>query len=176
MCFRLINVAADHGTLRRPNMSPVEPGTPQVTDVYNVHPFRRLDERRPRRTVSAMAELEAISVVVTSVGTEQQASRSRRSWSPVGSPPASTSCPACARSTGGRERLLGLRVPADHQDPPGPLRCRQRRDPGASLLRASGGAGVSHCDGGANFQRWVVEMATGVADTEQELEAEPSFD
>ena len=27
-----------------------------------------------------------------------------------------------------------------------------------------------------NFQRWVVEMATGVPDPEQELEAEPSFD
>jgi periplasmic divalent cation tolerance protein len=27
-----------------------------------------------------------------------------------------------------------------------------------------------------NFHRWVVEMATGVPDAEQELDAEPSFD
>ena len=74
MWFRLFYVAADHDTLPATQLSPSNPVRPQVAVhglMYNLS--GRLTRTCCGFTVAAMADLEPISVVVTSVGTEQQA-------------------------------------------------------------------------------------------------------
>jgi periplasmic divalent cation tolerance protein len=127
--------------------------------------------------VSAMGELEPISVVVTSVGTEQQAVEiseelvARRLATCINIVP-------CLRSI---YRWKGKVC----EDSEYLLMIKTRR----SLFSAVSDAireihsyelpevlefPVATAE--PNFHKWVVEMATGVPDAETELEAEPSFD
>ena len=141
--------------------------------------FAVLTRGDPRRTVSAMAELEAISVIVTSVGTEQQAVEiseelvARRLATCINIVP-------CLRSI---YRWKGKVC----EDTEYLLIIKTRR---ALFETVSDAIRELHsyelpevlefpiASAEPNFQRWVVEMATGVADPdpEQELESEPSFD
>jgi periplasmic divalent cation tolerance protein len=127
--------------------------------------------------VSLMGELEPISVVVTSVGTEQQAVEiseelvARRLATCINIVP-------CLRSI---YRWKGKVC----EDSEYLLMIKTRR----SLFAAVSDAireihsyelpevlefPVATAE--PNFHKWVVEMATGVPDAETELEAEPSFD
>jgi len=143
--------------------------------MYNL--FGVLTRACPGGTVSAMAELEAISAIVTSVGTEQQAVEiseelvARRLATCINIVP-------CLRSI---YRWKG-KVCSDSEY----LLIIKTR---SSLFGAVSDAirelhsyelpevlEFPIATAEPNFQRWVVEMATGVPDPEQELEAEPSFD
>jgi len=131
----------------------------------------------PRGTVSAMGELEPISVVMTSVGTEQQAVEiseelvARRLATCINIVP-------CLRSI---YRWKGKVC----EDSEYLLVIKTRR----ALFGAVSDAirelhsyelpevlefPVAMAE--PNFHAWVVEMATGVPDAESELESEPSFD
>ena len=124
-----------------------------------------------------MGELEPISVVVTSVGTEQQAVEiseelvARRLATCVNIVPCLRSIyrwkgKVCEDS----EYLLLIKTRRAL------FGAVQRGDPRAPLVRTARSAGVSGGRGGAQLPPWVVEMATGVPDAETELESEPSFD
>jgi periplasmic divalent cation tolerance protein len=131
----------------------------------------------PRGTVSAMGELEPISVVMTSVGTEQQAVEiseelvARRLATCINIVP-------CLRSI---YRWKGKVC----EDSEYLLVIKTRR----ALFGAVSDAirelhsyelpevlefPVAMAE--PNFHAWVVEMASGVPDAESELESEPSFD
>jgi periplasmic divalent cation tolerance protein len=131
----------------------------------------------PRGTVSAMAELEPISVVMTSVGTEQQAVEiseelvARRLATCINIVP-------CLRSI---YRWKGKVC----EDSEYLLVIKTRR---ALFGAVSDAIRELHsyelpevlefpvASAEPNFHAWVVEMATGVPDAEPELESEPSFD
>ncbi len=124
-----------------------------------------------------MAELEPISVIMTSVGTEQQAVEiseelvARRLATCINIVP-------CLRSI---YRWKGKVC----EDSEYLLVIKTRR---ALFDAVSGAIRELHsyelpevlefpvAAAEPNFHSWVVEMATGVPDPEQELEAEPSFD
>ncbi len=139
--------------------------------------FVGLTRARPRVTVSAMAEIEPISVVVTSVGTEQQAVEiseeliARRLATCINIIP-------CLRSI---YRWKGKVC----EDTEYLLMIKTRRalfDAVTEAIREIHSyelpevlefpVGYSE----PNFHRWVVDMATGVPDAELEPDAEPSFD
>lgn len=139
--------------------------------------FGGLTRAGAQATVSAMAELEPISVVVTSVGTEQQAVEiseeliARRLATCINIVP-------CLRSI---YRWKGKVC----EDTEYLLMIKTRH----ALFRAVTEAirevhsyelpEVLEFPIGAsepNFHRWVVDMATGVPDPETEPDAEPSFD
>ncbi len=139
--------------------------------------FAVLTRRGPRRTVSRMAELEAISVIVTSVGTEQQAVEiseelvARRLATCINIVP-------CLRSI---YRWKGKVC----EDTEYLLIIKTRRALFGSVSEAIRELHSYElpevlefpvASAEPNFQRWVVEMATGLPDPEQEPEAEPSFD
>jgi periplasmic divalent cation tolerance protein len=159
-------------------MSPVEPGTPPGRGTPTLYIlFAFLTRGGPERTVIAMGELEPISVVVTSVGTEQQAVEiseelvARRLATCINIVP-------CLRSIyrwkgkicDDSEYLLIIKT--------------------RSALFAAVSEAIRElhsyelpevlefpvASAEPNFQAWVVEMATGVPDAEPELESEPSFD
>ena len=138
---------------------------------------RVLTRGGPRGTVSAMGELEPISVVMTSVGTEQQAVEiseelvARRLATCINIVP-------CLRSI---YRWKGKVC----EDSEYLLVIKTRR----ALFGAVSDAirelhsyelpevlefPVAMAE--PNFHAWVVEMASGVPDAESELESEPSFD
>lgn len=139
--------------------------------------FGVLTRGRPRGTVSGMGELEPISVVVTSVGTEQQAVEiseelvARRLATCINIVP-------CLRSI---YRWKG-KVCDDSEYL---LVIKTRR---ALFGVVSEAIRELHsyelpevlefpvATAEPNFHAWVVEMATGVPDAEPELESEPSFD
>lgn len=139
--------------------------------------FAVLTRAGPGGTVSAMAKLEAISTIVTSVGTEQQAVEiseelvARRLATCINIVP-------CLRSI---YRWKG-KVCSDSEY----LLIIKTRS--ALFGAVSDAIRELHsyelpevlefpiATAEPNFQRWVVEMATGVPDPEQELESEPSFD
>lgn len=143
--------------------------------MYNL--FGRLTRAAPRVTVSAMGELEPICVVLTSVGTEQQAVEisqelvARRLATCVNIVP-------CLRSI---YRWKGKVC----EDSEFLLLVKTRR---ALFPAVSEAIRELHSyelpevlefpvgDSEPNFQRWVAEMATGVPEAEVEPEAEPSFD
>ncbi len=139
--------------------------------------FAGLTRARAQATVSAVAELEPISVVVTSVGTEQQAVEiseeliARRLATCINIVP-------CLRSIyrwkgkvcedteyllmiKTRKALFGAVTEAIREIHSYEL---------PEVLEFPVGTAEP------NFHRWVVDMATGVPDPETELDAEPSFD
>lgn len=74
MCFRLFNVAADHSTLPAAQLSPSNPVRPRETRSTSIYSqLLGLTSGARGRTVCAMADHEPISLIVTSVGTQQQA-------------------------------------------------------------------------------------------------------
>ena len=180
MCFRLFFVAADHDTLPATQLSPVEPGTPPG---HGTRPLYTLPSRLTRgstqSTVAGMGEVEPIVVVVTSVGTEQQAVEiseelvARRLATCINILPCLRSIyrwkgKICTDS----EYLLLVKT---RQSLFGTV---------AEAIRALHSYELPEVlqflvsDAEPNFHRWVVEMATGVPDPEVEdpLEADASFD
>ncbi len=139
--------------------------------------FGGLTRAGAQDTVSAMAELEPISVVVTSVGTEQQAVEiseeliARRLATCINIVP-------CLRSI---YRWKGKVC----EDTEYLLMIKTRR---ALFAAVSEAIREIHSyelpevlefpvgNSEPNFHRWVVDMATGVPDPEVEADAEPSFD
>jgi periplasmic divalent cation tolerance protein len=136
-----------------------------------------LTRERPQVTVNAMAELEPISVVVTSVGTEQQAVEiseeliARRLATCINIVP-------CLRSI---YRWKGKVC----EDTEYLLMIKTRRALFGAVTEAIREIHSYELPevlefpvGNAepNFHRWVVDMATGVPDAELEADAEPSFD
>ena len=139
--------------------------------------FVSLTRACPRVTVGAMAELEPISVVVTSVGTEQQAVEiseelvARRLATCINIIP-------CLRSI---YRWKGKVC----EDTEYLLMIKTRRalfDTVAEAIREIHSYELPEVlefpvgNAEPNFHRWVVDMATGVPDAEFEADAEPSFD
>ena len=139
--------------------------------------FIGLTRGRPRVTVSAMVEIEPISVVVTSVGTEQQAVEiseeliARRLATCINIVP-------CLRSI---YRWKGKIC----EDTEYLLMIKTRRALFGAVTEAIREIHsyelpevlefpVGQAE--PNFQRWVVDMATGVPDAELETDVEPSFD
>ena len=178
MCFRLISVAADHGTLPATQLSPVEPGTPPVRGFLTLYnDSTRLTSVDRQGYLVAMGELEPISVVVTSVGTEQQAVEiseelvARRLATCVNIMP-------CLRSI---YRWKGKVC----EDTEYLLLIKTRRVLFAAVAEAIREIHSYElpevlefpvATAEPNFHRWVVETATGIPEPEPELEAEPSFD
>jgi periplasmic divalent cation tolerance protein len=139
--------------------------------------FAVLTRGLPGGTVIAMGELEPISVIMTSVGTEQQAVEiseelvARRLATCINIVP-------CLRSI---YRWKGKVC----EDSEYLLIIKTRR---ALFGAVSEAIREIHsyelpevlefpvATAEPNFHRWVVEMATGVAEVEPELESEPSFD
>jgi periplasmic divalent cation tolerance protein len=139
--------------------------------------FAVLTRGQPGGTVSAMAELEPISVIMTSVGTEQQAVEiseelvARRLATCINIVP-------CLRSI---YRWKGKVC----EDSEYLLVIKTRR---ALFAAVSEAIRELHsyelpevlefpvATAERNFHSWVVEMATGVPDAEPEPESEPSFD
>ncbi len=139
--------------------------------------FGGLTRAGAQDTVSAMAELEPISVIVTSVGTEQQAVEiseeliARRLATCINIVP-------CLRSI---YRWKGKVC----EDTEYLLMIKTRR---ALFAAVSEAIREIHSyelpevlefpvgNSEPNFHRWVVDMATGVPDPEVEADAEPSFD
>lgn len=139
--------------------------------------FIGLTRERPQATVNAMVELEPISVVVTSVGTEQQAVEiseeliARRLATCINLVP-------CLRSI---YRWKGKVC----EDTEYLLLIKTRRALFGAVTEAIREIHSYELPevlefpvGNAepNFHRWVVEMATGVPDAELEADTEPSFD
>ncbi len=139
--------------------------------------FLCLTRDHPRVTVNAMAELEPISVIVTSVGTEQQAVEiseeliARRLATCINIIP-------CLRSI---YRWKGKVC----EDTEYLLMIKTRRALFEAVTEAIRDIHSYELPevlefpvGNAepNFHRWVVEMATGVPDPELETDAEPQFD
>ena len=139
--------------------------------------FLGLTRDRQRVTVNAMAELEPISVIVTSVGTEQQAVEiseeliARRLATCINIVP-------CLRSI---YRWKGKVC----EDTEYLLMIKTRRALFEAVTEAIRDIHSYELPevlefpvGNAepNFHRWVVEMATGVPDPELETDAEPQFD
>ena len=124
-----------------------------------------------------MAELEPISVIVTSVGTEQQAVEiseeliARRLATCINIVP-------CLRSIyrwkgkvcEDTEYLLMIKTRKALFAPVAEAIREIHSYELPEVLEFPVGAAES------NFHRWVVEMATGVPDPEAEVDAEPSFD
>ena len=139
--------------------------------------FTVLTRGPPRGTVSAMGELEPISVVMTSVGTEQQAVEiseelvARRLATCINIVP-------CLRSI---YRWKGKVC----EDSEYLLVIKTRRalfDAVSEAIRELHSYELPEvlefpvATAEPNFHSWVVEMATGVPDPEADLESEPSFD
>ena len=139
--------------------------------------FLCLTRDHPRVTVNDMAELEPISVIVTSVGTEQQAVEiseeliARRLATCINIIP-------CLRSI---YRWKGKVC----EDTEYLLMIKTRRALFEAVTEAIRDIHSYELPevlefpvGNAepNFHRWVVDMATGVPDPELETDAEPQFD
>jgi periplasmic divalent cation tolerance protein len=178
MCFRLINVAADHDTLPAAQLFPVEPGTPPGCGrrpIYSL--FARLTRGIPETTVDVMGEVEPIVAIVTSVGTEQQAVEiseelvARRLATCVNILP-------CLRSIyhwkgkicSDTEYLLIVKT----REALFSAVSEAIRELHSYELPEILQFPIARAE--PNFHRWVLEMATGVPDAEEPQEAEVSFD